>query len=171
MTKPQSLMSRTRSLLGSSLGHWVIGSLIRHSSFGFSHSDLVISLVQWSRCCTIIGSWMLSTKSRRKGYPVPTFQTAPAFERIGRRGQKFAGVAPRTLASVRRRKTSLSLLRSAVTRDEMKIKEIQTLICHARMRNWIFVKVITDQPGLVGWGEATLEWHNAQCCRCHRGHR
>ena len=41
----------------------------------------------------------------------------------------------------------------------MKIKKIQTLICHARMRNWIFVKVITDQPGLVGWGEATLEWH------------
>lgn len=27
------------------------------------------------------------------------------------------------------------------------------------MRNWIFVKVITDQPGLFGWGEATLEWH------------
>ena len=27
------------------------------------------------------------------------------------------------------------------------------------MRNWIFVKVETDQPGLVGWGEATLEWH------------
>ena len=27
------------------------------------------------------------------------------------------------------------------------------------MRNWVFVKVITDQPGLFGWGEATLEWH------------
>ncbi len=27
------------------------------------------------------------------------------------------------------------------------------------MRNWIFVKVETDQPGLIGWGEATLEWH------------
>ncbi|KAJ3061064.1 hypothetical protein HK102_009263 [Quaeritorhiza haematococci] len=27
------------------------------------------------------------------------------------------------------------------------------------MRNWIFVKVQTDQPGLHGWGEATLEWH------------
>ena len=27
------------------------------------------------------------------------------------------------------------------------------------MRNWIFVKVHTDQPGLYGWGEATLEWH------------
>ncbi len=27
------------------------------------------------------------------------------------------------------------------------------------MRNWVFVKVVTDQPGLWGWGEATLEWH------------
>lgn len=41
----------------------------------------------------------------------------------------------------------------------MKITRIETRVCHARMRNWVFVKVITDQPGLVGWGEATLEWH------------
>ena len=41
----------------------------------------------------------------------------------------------------------------------MKIERIETLVCHARMRNWIFVKVLTDQPGLFGWGEATLEWH------------
>ncbi len=41
----------------------------------------------------------------------------------------------------------------------MKITQIETHICHARMRNWIFVKVLTDQPGLWGWGEATLEWH------------
>jgi galactonate dehydratase len=41
----------------------------------------------------------------------------------------------------------------------MKITKIETLVCHARMRNWIFVKVLTDQPGLWGWGEATLEWH------------
>jgi galactonate dehydratase len=41
----------------------------------------------------------------------------------------------------------------------MKITAIQTLVCHARMRNWVFVKVVTDQPGLWGWGEATLEWH------------
>jgi len=41
----------------------------------------------------------------------------------------------------------------------MKITSIQALVCHARMRNWIFVKVVTDQPGLWGWGEATLEWH------------
>ena len=41
----------------------------------------------------------------------------------------------------------------------MKITRIETLVCHARMRNWIFVKVVTDQDGLHGWGEATLEWH------------
>lgn len=41
----------------------------------------------------------------------------------------------------------------------MKITSIETHVCHARMRNWIFVKVVTDQPGLWGWGEATLEWH------------
>ena len=32
----------------------------------------------------------------------------------------------------------------------MKITKIETLVCHARMRNWIFVKVLTDQPGLFG---------------------
>jgi galactonate dehydratase len=41
----------------------------------------------------------------------------------------------------------------------MKITGVETLVCHARMRNWVFVKVLTDQPGLHGWGEATLEWH------------
>lgn len=41
----------------------------------------------------------------------------------------------------------------------MKIVRIEMLVCHARMRNWVFVKVVTDQDGLVGWGEATLEWH------------
>lgn len=41
----------------------------------------------------------------------------------------------------------------------MKITAIETIVCHARMRNWLFVKVVTDQPGLWGWGEATLEWH------------
>ena len=41
----------------------------------------------------------------------------------------------------------------------MKITAIETQVCNARMRNWVFVKVHTDQPGLWGWGEATLEWH------------
>ncbi len=41
----------------------------------------------------------------------------------------------------------------------MKITSVQTFVCNARMRNWVFVKVNTDQQGLWGWGEATLEWH------------
>jgi galactonate dehydratase len=41
----------------------------------------------------------------------------------------------------------------------MKTTRIETHVCHARMRNWVFVKVLTDQDGLYGWGEATLEWH------------
>lgn len=41
----------------------------------------------------------------------------------------------------------------------MRINAIETHVCHARMRNWVFVKVVTDQDGLYGWGEATLEWH------------
>jgi len=40
----------------------------------------------------------------------------------------------------------------------MKITSIKTLVCNAEMRNWVFVRVETDQPGLYGWGEATLEW-------------
>ena len=40
----------------------------------------------------------------------------------------------------------------------MKITTITATVVNAEMRNWIFVKVETDQPGLYGWGEATLEW-------------
>lgn len=40
----------------------------------------------------------------------------------------------------------------------MKITAIRTLVANAEMRNWVFVKVETDVPGLHGWGEATLEW-------------
>jgi galactonate dehydratase len=40
----------------------------------------------------------------------------------------------------------------------MKITAVETVIVNARLRNWVFVKVTTDQDGLVGWGEATLEW-------------
>ena len=34
----------------------------------------------------------------------------------------------------------------------MKITKIETLVVNARMRNWVFVKVETNQPGLYGWG-------------------
>ncbi len=40
----------------------------------------------------------------------------------------------------------------------MKITGIETHVVNAVQRNWVFVKVLTDQPGLYGWGEATLEW-------------
>ncbi|RUT32733.1 galactonate dehydratase [Arsenicitalea aurantiaca] len=40
----------------------------------------------------------------------------------------------------------------------MKITAIKTTVVNAEMRNWVFVRVETDQPGLYGWGEATLEW-------------
>jgi galactonate dehydratase len=40
----------------------------------------------------------------------------------------------------------------------MKISRVSSLVVNANMRNWIFVKVETDQDGLYGWGEATLEW-------------
>ena len=49
----------------------------------------------------------------------------------------------------------------------MKITAIKTFICHAYRTNWVFVKVLTDQPGLHGVGEATLEYREltvAQAC-------
>ena len=40
----------------------------------------------------------------------------------------------------------------------MKITDIRTVVVNAQMRNWVFVKVETDTPGLAGWGEASVEW-------------
>ncbi len=40
----------------------------------------------------------------------------------------------------------------------IKITSITTTVVNAEMRNWIFVKVMTDQDGLYGWGEASLNW-------------
>ena len=40
----------------------------------------------------------------------------------------------------------------------MKITNVKTLVVNAEMRNWVFVKVETDQAGLYGWGEASLKW-------------
>ncbi len=42
----------------------------------------------------------------------------------------------------------------------MRITAVRPLVVNARMRNWVFVKVETDE-GLYGWGEATLEWKTA----------
>ncbi|MBA3777900.1 MAG: galactonate dehydratase [Chloroflexi bacterium] len=41
----------------------------------------------------------------------------------------------------------------------MKIESVTALVVNARQRNWVFVKMVTDQPGLIGWGEATIEWN------------
>ncbi len=38
----------------------------------------------------------------------------------------------------------------------MQIINIKTLVVNAELRNWVFVKVETNE-GLYGWGEATLE--------------
>src|SRR3979411_3360268 len=62
-------------------------------------------------------------------------------------------------AASRGLRTDHAFHHAASLRQLMKITAIKTLVCNARMRNWIFVKVETDQPGLIGWGEATLEWH------------
>ena len=48
----------------------------------------------------------------------------------------------------------------------MKIRDIETIVVNAEMRNWIFVKVITDEPGLYGLGEATLEWKTRAVIGC-----
>ena len=40
----------------------------------------------------------------------------------------------------------------------MKITDVRTVVVNAEMRNWVFVKVVTDRAGLFGWGEASLEW-------------
>lgn len=39
----------------------------------------------------------------------------------------------------------------------MKVTAVKTVVVNARLRNWVFVKVETDE-GLTGWGEASLEW-------------
>src|SRR5687768_11323436 len=47
----------------------------------------------------------------------------------------------------------------------MKITAIRTVVVNARMRNWVFVKVETDE-GLYGWGEASLEWKTRGVVGC-----
>lgn len=46
----------------------------------------------------------------------------------------------------------------------IRITGIRTLVVNAEMRNWIFVKVTTDQDGLYGWGEASLNWKTRAVC-------
>lgn len=39
----------------------------------------------------------------------------------------------------------------------LRISAVETVVVNADLRNWVFVKISTDD-GLVGWGESTLEW-------------
>lgn len=49
----------------------------------------------------------------------------------------------------------------------MKITRIApVVVASPPHRNWIFVKVETDTPGLWGWGEATLEWKTKGMIGC-----
>jgi galactonate dehydratase len=45
----------------------------------------------------------------------------------------------------------------------VKITAVTTVVANAQMRNWVFVKVSTDE-GVVGWGEASLEWKTRAVC-------
>ena len=48
----------------------------------------------------------------------------------------------------------------------MKITRVGTTVVSGGRRNWIFVRVETDEPGLYGWGEATLEWKTRAVVGC-----
>lgn len=47
----------------------------------------------------------------------------------------------------------------------MQITAIDPVVVNARMRNWVFVKVSTDE-GITGWGEASLEWKTRGVVGC-----
>jgi len=47
----------------------------------------------------------------------------------------------------------------------MKITAVRTVVVNAEMRNWVFVKLETDE-GLVGWGESTVEWKTRAVVGC-----
>src|SRR5450755_3069227 len=49
-------------------------------------------------------------------------------------------------------------LRDRAGSQSVRIVSVTTHVVNAEMRNWVFVRVDTDQSGLYGWGEATLEW-------------
>ena len=40
----------------------------------------------------------------------------------------------------------------------VKITDVKVHLLPVDFRTWVLVKVETDEPGLFGWGEATLEW-------------
>lgn len=48
----------------------------------------------------------------------------------------------------------------------MRVTGVRTFLVNARLRNWLFVRVDTDVPGLYGLGEATLEFQSAVVAAC-----
>lgn len=48
-------------------------------------------------------------------------------------------------------------LAELVPAEQLQITKVRTLVVNAEQRNWILVKIETNQPGLYGWGEASLE--------------
>jgi galactonate dehydratase len=41
----------------------------------------------------------------------------------------------------------------------VQISGVSTRVVDAGDRDWVFVRVDTDEPGLLGWGESSLGWH------------
>jgi hypothetical protein len=52
----------------------------------------------------------------------------------------------------------------------VRITALDTVVVNAEMRNWVFVKVSTDE-GIVGWGEATVEWKTRAVVGCIEDYR
>jgi galactonate dehydratase len=48
----------------------------------------------------------------------------------------------------------------------MKITAIRAVTVHAGDRNWVLVRVETNEDGLYGWGEGTLEWKTRAVVGC-----
>ena len=46
-----------------------------------------------------------------------------------------------------------------IMRPRVRISRVSTIVVDADDRDWLFVRVDTDEPGLVGWGESSLGWH------------
>lgn len=47
----------------------------------------------------------------------------------------------------------------------MQITNVSSVVVNAQLRNWVFVKVETDE-GIIGWGEASLEWKTRGVVGC-----
>jgi galactonate dehydratase len=49
-------------------------------------------------------------------------------------------------------------------RPIVEITRVSTRVVDAGDRDWVFVRVDTDEPGLFGWGESSLGWHTRAVC-------